>query len=74
MAAVSWWYVRESLLAGRRKDLKLGLNNLRVASQNLGVNWIKTYPLREVATWILSISRRLTYSGGDQSFEAAGHE
>lgn len=60
MAAVSWWYVRESLLAGRKKDLQLGLNNLRTASQELGINWIKKYPLRETSSSLLGVARRLT--------------
>lgn len=60
MAAVSWWCVRESLLAGRRNDLRLGLNNLRTATQELGISWIKKYPLREISSSLLGAVRRVT--------------
>ncbi len=60
MAAVSWWYVKESLWAGRKSDLELGLRNLRKASQELGINWLKKYPLNEVSITLLGVSRRIT--------------
>lgn len=63
MAAVSWWYVKESLLAGKWEDLRLGLDNLQKATQELGVNWIKKYPLGEISASLLGISRRITVPG-----------
>lgn len=64
-AAVSWWYVKEALLARRKAELIRGLNNLHDACQEGKVNWITRYPLRELWTFILGVSRRITYSGGD---------
>lgn len=61
-AAVSWWYAKEALLAGRGANLTEGLNNLRSACQEGEVNWISRYPLRELSAFILGISRRITYS------------
>jgi len=61
MAAVSWWYTKEALIAGKKEQLQVGLENLKVASQPLGVNWIIRYPIKEVALSLLVASRRLTY-------------
>ena len=63
MAAVSWWYVKESLLAVRMGDLRLGFDNLQTATQKLGVGWIRRYPLREISSSILGVSRGVTAWG-----------
>lgn len=62
MAAVSWWYAWEALLAGKKEQLQLGLENLKDASRSLGVNWIIRYPLKEATSSSLGVSRRLTYA------------
>jgi hypothetical protein len=59
MAAVSWCYTKEALLAGRKDNLRVGLTNLREASQKLGVNWVKRYPLKDLVSSALSVSRRI---------------
>jgi len=61
-AAVSWWYIREAILAGRRKEIKEGLTNLQNACQEGKIPWIK-YPLIEIIQLSLSIVRRATYTG-----------
>jgi hypothetical protein len=61
-AAVSWWYIREAILAGRRKEIKEGLTNLQNACQEGKIPWIK-YPLTEIIQLILSTVRRATYTG-----------
>lgn len=64
MAATSWCYIKEALPAGRGKDLELGLNNLIKATRNLGFNWVIRYPLWDIVTSLLGVTRRLTYLGG----------
>lgn len=59
-AAISWWYTREALIAGRANDLKYGLKNLRGLCQAGGVNWFARYPLKEAVSSVFGISRRLT--------------
>lgn len=62
-AAISWWFAKESLMAGRQKDLKLGLVNLRSACKEGGVSWITRYPVKDATKFIMSLSRRLTAVG-----------
>lgn len=63
MVAVSWWYVKEALLAGRREELRSGLENLEKASQERGINWILQCPLKDLVSSLLGISRRATARG-----------
>lgn len=61
-AAVSLLFAREALFAGKKEQLQLGLENLKDASRSLGVNWIIRYPLKEAASSLFGVSRRLTYA------------
>lgn len=63
MAAVSWWYTKEALWAGKKKELQLGLENLKRASHELGINWIKKYPLQEIVSSLFTVTRRVTARG-----------
>lgn len=64
LAKTSWEYIGESLLAGRGKDLRTGLTNLKKATEKLGFNWVMRYPLWNIVTSLLGVTRRLTYPGG----------
>jgi len=61
-AAVSWWYLREAILAGRLEGIKEGFNNLLSACQEGKTSWIK-YPLKELIQLVFSKVRENTYTG-----------